>query len=79
MIILGPFVFILFILAIIYDYNKLQDEEVLEEWELPIINHSNLFEYNGKTWEHIYGHRSGFKLRVFNDNMTDFEFKDKIE
>lgn len=75
-------VFILFWIAIIWDFKKSSkygQGEFLEDWELPIINHENLFEFNGRTWEYLENHPNGELLRVFNKDMTDYEYKETLE
>ena len=79
---LGIITFILFWVAIIYDFkqsSKYSQDEFLEEWELPHYVEENLFKHNGRTWEHLHDHPKGHTLRVFNDNMTDYDYKEKID
>ena len=42
----------------------------------PYYVKENLFEYNGRTWEHLYDHPSGYTLRVFNEDMSDYDYKE---
>lgn len=80
MITLGIITFILFWVAIIWDVRRapIYDEN-MNVWEKPIIIKENLFEHNGRTWEHLHDHPNGHKLRVFNENMTDYDYKEKID
>ena len=81
MITLGIITFILFWVAIIWDFKRsptYSKGEFLEDWEKPYYIKENLFEHNGRMWEHLDNHPK-YKLRVFNDNMTDYEYKEKID
>jgi hypothetical protein len=51
----------------------------LEQEEKPYYVKENLFEHNGRTWEHLYDHPSGYKLRVFNEDMSDYDYSNITE
>lgn len=76
-------VLILLALAMLLDYRlqSIRDKRnrELEQWEKPYYVKENLFEYNGRTWEHLYDHPSGHTLRVFNEDMSDYDYKEKID
>jgi hypothetical protein len=79
---LGIFTFILFWIAIIYDFKqskKYGQGEFLEEWEKPYYIKENLFEHNGRTWERLHDHPAGEKLRVFSRDMLDYEYKKQLD
>jgi len=76
-------VFILLLLAMVLDYKlqskRVKNNEKLEQWEKPYYVEENLFKHNGRIWEHLYDHPSGFNLRVFSEDMLDYDYKEKID
>ena len=77
---LGIITFILFWVAIIWDIKRapIYDEN-MDIWEKPYYIKENLFEHNGRTWENLYDHPHGQKLRVFNKSMTDYDYKETLD
>ena len=80
MITLGIITFILFWVAIIWDVRRAPVyDENMNALEKPYYIKENLFEHNGRTWEHLNNHPTGYKLRVFNDDMTNFDYKERVD
>jgi len=75
-------VFVLFWLAIFWDVRRIQksqNEEDLAAWDKPYYVEENLFEHNGRTWERLYNHPSGRPLRVFTEDMLDYDYKETLD
>lgn len=66
---------------IIWEFKNapLIEDEQLPEWEKPYYIKENLFMHNGRTWEKLYNHPRGEKFRVFNSDMTDYDYKEELD